>query len=73
MSQPLVANTDTNIMIEMMKQNQEFKNLLVEQNANTALSVADHGILLALGKLIADRPASELRSDTSLRAAYLGY
>lgn len=47
--------------------------LLVEQNANTALSVADHGILLALGKLIADRPASELRSDTSLRAAYLGY
>lgn len=47
--------------------------LLVEQNANTALGVADHGVLLALGKLIADRPASELRSDTSLRAAYLGY
>jgi branched-chain amino acid transport system ATP-binding protein len=47
--------------------------LLVEQNANTALSIADHGILLALGKLIADRPASELRSDKSLRAAYLGY
>jgi branched-chain amino acid transport system ATP-binding protein len=47
--------------------------LLVEQNANTALGVADHGILLALGKVVADRPAVELRADASLRAAYLGY
>ena len=47
--------------------------LLVEQNANTALGVADHGILLALGKVVADRPAIELRADASLRAAYLGY
>jgi branched-chain amino acid transport system ATP-binding protein len=47
--------------------------LLVEQNANTALGVADHGILLALGKVVADRPAVELRADASLRSAYLGY
>lgn len=47
--------------------------LLVEQNANTALSVADHGILLALGKVVADRPAIELKADAALRAAYLGY
>jgi branched-chain amino acid transport system ATP-binding protein len=47
--------------------------LLVEQNANTALSVADHGVLLALGKVVADRPAAELKADASLRAAYLGY
>jgi branched-chain amino acid transport system ATP-binding protein len=47
--------------------------LLVEQNANTALGVADHGVLLALGKVVADRPASELKADASLRAAYLGY
>jgi branched-chain amino acid transport system ATP-binding protein len=47
--------------------------LLVEQNANTALSVADHGILLALGKVVADRPAAELKADATLRAAYLGY
>lgn len=47
--------------------------LLVEQNANTALGVADHGILLALGKVVADRPAAELKADSSLRAAYLGY
>jgi branched-chain amino acid transport system ATP-binding protein len=47
--------------------------LLVEQNANTALGVADHGVLLALGKVVADRPAAELKADASLRAAYLGY
>jgi branched-chain amino acid transport system ATP-binding protein len=47
--------------------------LLVEQNANTALGVADHGVLLALGKVVADRPASELKADANLRAAYLGY
>ena len=47
--------------------------LVVEQNANTALGVADHGVLLALGKVVADRPAAELRADANLRAAYLGY
>lgn len=47
--------------------------LLVEQNANTALGVADHGVLLSLGKVVADLPAAELRADANLRAAYLGY
>ena len=47
--------------------------LLVEQNANTALAVADHGILLALGKVVANLPAKELIADSALRAAYLGY
>ena len=47
--------------------------LLVEQNANTALGVADHGVLFALGKVVADRPAAELKADAALRAAYLGY
>ena len=47
--------------------------LLVEQNANTALAVADHGILLALGEVAADMPASEMAADSALRAASLGY
>jgi branched-chain amino acid transport system ATP-binding protein len=47
--------------------------LLVEQNAITALGVADQGVLLSLGKVVADRPAKELRADATLRAAYLGY
>ena len=47
--------------------------LLVEQNANTALKVAEHGILLALGKVVADAPARELINNSALRTAYLGY
>ena len=46
--------------------------LLVEQNANTALAVADYGVLLSLGKVVANLPAAELKADASLRAAYLG-
>jgi branched-chain amino acid transport system ATP-binding protein len=47
--------------------------LLVEQNANTALAVADHGVLLALGKVVSDQPAEKMRADSALRSAYLGY
>ena len=47
--------------------------LLVEQNANTALAIADYGVLLSLGKVVANLPAAELKADASLRAAYLGY
>lgn len=47
--------------------------LLVEQNANTALGVADHGVLLSLGSVVADQPAHLLRADSALRSAYLGY
>jgi len=47
--------------------------LLVEQNANTALGVADHGVLLSLGSVVADQPAQLMRADSALRSAYLGY
>ena len=42
--------------------------LLVEQNANTALGVADHGVLLALGKLwqIALQQSSKLMQNYAL-------
>jgi branched-chain amino acid transport system ATP-binding protein len=47
--------------------------LLVEQNARSALSVANHGIVLNLGKVVADRSPAELQSDEQLRHAYLGF
>jgi branched-chain amino acid transport system ATP-binding protein len=47
--------------------------LLVEQNARSALSVADRGIVLALGHIAAaDEPAA-LAADEKLRHAYLGF
>ena len=46
--------------------------LLVEQNANMALSIADHGYVLETGKVVMDRPAAELREDEDIKEFYLG-
>jgi branched-chain amino acid transport system ATP-binding protein len=46
--------------------------LLVEQNVRSALSVADHGVVMALGRVTAT-DAAELREDDRLRHAYLGF
>lgn len=47
--------------------------LLVEQNARSALSIADRGLVLNLGHLVADRPPEQLAADERLRHAYLGF
>ncbi|WP_182524525.1 ABC transporter ATP-binding protein [Nocardioides dongkuii] len=47
--------------------------LLVEQNARSALSVADRGVVLHLGAVVADEDASVLAGDDQLRHAYLGF
>ena len=69
---PLIAEQIINAINELCRST-GLTVLLVEQNANTALSVADHGVLLALGKVVAQMPASEMIADDSLRSAYLGY
>ena len=47
--------------------------VLVEQNAMSALEIADIGIIINLGEVVASGKASELINDPALRAAYLGY
>ena len=47
--------------------------VLVEQNAMSALEIADIGIIINLGSVVASGKASELINDPALRAAYLGY
>jgi branched-chain amino acid transport system ATP-binding protein len=47
--------------------------LLVEQNARSALSIAERGVVLNLGQVVADMPSSELAADERLRHAYLGF
>jgi branched-chain amino acid transport system ATP-binding protein len=47
--------------------------LLVEQNARSALSIANRGVVLNLGRVVANQPASELAADERLRHAYLGF
>ena len=46
--------------------------LLVEQFAAAALEVADYGYVMENGRLSAEGPASMLKDDPAVRAAYLG-
>ncbi|MCP4750559.1 MAG: ABC transporter ATP-binding protein, partial [Proteobacteria bacterium] len=46
--------------------------LLVEQNANMALSIADHGYIMENGRIMMEGPGSELRQDKDIREFYLG-
>jgi len=47
--------------------------LLVEQNAKSALSIADTGVVLNLGKVVATDEAKSLAADEGLRHAFLGF
>jgi branched-chain amino acid transport system ATP-binding protein len=46
--------------------------LLVEQNANLALKLANRGYVLETGTIILEGASEELASDPSVKAAYLG-
>ena len=46
--------------------------LVVEQNANVSLSIADRGYVLSTGRLVLEGTAAELREHEDLRKAYLG-
>jgi branched-chain amino acid transport system ATP-binding protein len=46
--------------------------LIVEQNANMALSVADRGYVLQTGRIVLEGKASDLAGHDELRRAYLG-
>jgi branched-chain amino acid transport system ATP-binding protein len=52
---------------------QELGVLLVEQNARSALSIADLGIVLNLGRVVAAEDPDRLAADDGLRHAYLGF
>ncbi len=46
--------------------------LVVEQNANMALSIADHGYVLATGRIVLADEAAVLSEHEDLKKAYLG-
>jgi branched-chain amino acid transport system ATP-binding protein len=47
--------------------------VLVEQNARGALAIADHGVVLNLGRVVASADAPTLAADVALRHHYLGF
>ena len=47
--------------------------LIVEQNARSALEVADRGVVLNVGRVVAADESAKIAADDQLRRAYLGY
>ena len=60
-------------LIADLRQKTELTVLLVEQNAKSALGVADRGIVLGVGRVVAEDDSHRLAADDKLRHAYLGF
>ena len=69
---PLVVQEIFAIMRTINRQ-QKVSMLLVEQNANLALDLADHAYLLETGRVVLAGSADDIKQDTAVRRSYLGY
>jgi len=62
-------------IFEIVKEVREKDNisvLLVEQNANAALEIADYGYVMEQGRIVLDGPAEVLRNNADIKEFYLG-
>lgn len=59
-------------IIEKINKDHGVTILLVEQNANMALSIANRGYVLETGKIILEGTGKELLSNPEIKKAYLG-
>jgi branched-chain amino acid transport system ATP-binding protein len=69
---PLIVAEIFSIM-RTINQEDRVSMLLVEQNANLALDLADYAYLLETGRVALSGPAGQIKNDESVRKAYLGY
>jgi branched-chain amino acid transport system ATP-binding protein len=60
-------------LIKQLKDETGLTIVLVEQNARSALAIADTGVVLNLGAVVATAPAGQLAADEALRRHYLGF
>ena len=68
---PLLVQEIFNIIVRINKE-ENVTVLLVEQNANMALSIADRGYVLETGKIILEGTGKELLTNPEIKKAYLG-
>ena len=68
---PMVVQQIRDLIVEINRMGTSV--LLVEQNANMALSIAQHGYVMEAGKIVMDKPAATLREDEDVREFYLGF
>jgi branched-chain amino acid transport system ATP-binding protein len=69
---PIVASRIMALIAEL-REKSELTVLLVEQNAKSALRVADRGVVLGVGRVVAENDSRTLAADDRLRQAYLGF
>jgi branched-chain amino acid transport system ATP-binding protein len=69
---PLVVQEIFAIM-RTINQQQKVSMLLVEQNANLALDLADHAYLLETGGVALSGSAADIKRNSAVRRSYLGY
>ena len=67
---PILVQDIFNILREINKQGTTI--LLVEQNANQALKLADRGYVLETGRIVLSGPSQELAKNPDVQKAYLG-
>ncbi len=67
---PLLVDQVEDIIVSLKKR--RITILLVEQNANMALRVADYAYVLETGQIILDGPSKELARDEKVISAFLG-
>jgi branched-chain amino acid transport system ATP-binding protein len=67
---PIMMQTIFTVISELQEQGTTI--LLVEQNAQAALSLADHGYVIETGLIVLDGPGHQLLHDEGVRKAYLG-
>ncbi len=60
-------------VLERLNRDDGLSVLLVEQNANLAMHIANRVYLLETGRIVAQGSAEELGADDSIRKAYLGF
>jgi len=69
---PLIVQDIFRVFGELNKE-QGMTMLVVEQNANVALDLADRAYVLEAGETVLSGDADDLRHDDAVRKAYLGY
>jgi branched-chain amino acid transport system ATP-binding protein len=69
---PLVVNEIFNI-VRQVNREEKVAVLLVEQNAASALELAEEAYLMETGRMVMSGPPSLFQKDDSVRRAYLGY
>jgi len=60
-------------LIQRLRDESGLTVVLVEQNARSALAIADTGVVLNVGRVVAAEDAAALAADEALRQHYLGF